>query len=93
MGCFNVNISSRLFQCKYIEALKDITITSNTMCTLSKCNQPKDITKSNKNILKFKNIIVSYFISPFDTDLRYAPTLFSILSGTPLPEIVQDCCY
>ena len=35
--------------------------------------------------------IASYFISPCDTDLRYAPNLFNILSGTPAPEIVQDC--
>lgn len=33
---------------------------------------------------------LSYFISACDTDLRYAPNLFNILSGTPAPEIVQD---
>ena len=60
------------------------------MYTLSKCNQPKDITKWNDNILQIKNIIVSYFISSFDTDLRYAPNLFNIVSGTAPPEIVQD---
>ena len=65
--------------------------TSNVMYTLSKCTQPKNMTKSNDNILQIKNIIVSYFISPFDTDLRYAPNLFNIVSGTPAPEIVQDC--
>ena len=76
-------VLNRQFQCKYLEALKDITNTSNAMHTLSKCNQP--------NILQIKNIIVPYFISPFDTDLRYAPNLFNIVSGTPAPEIVQDC--
>ena len=60
------------------------------MYTLSKCTQPKNMTKSNDNILQIKNIIVSYFISPFDTDLRYAPNVFDIVSGTPAPEIVQD---
>ena len=80
---------NRPFQCKYVEALKDIINTSNVMYTLSKCNQPKNMTKSNDNILQIKNIIISYFISPFDTDLRYAPDLFDIVSGTPAPEIVQ----
>ena len=84
-------VLNRLFQCKYVEALKDITNTSNAMYTLSKCNQPNDITKSNDNILQIRNIIASYFISPFDTDLRCAPNLFNIVSGTPAPEIVQDC--
>ena len=60
------------------------------MYTLSKCNQPKDIIKSNENILRIKNIIVSYFFSQFDTDLRYASRLFNIVSGTPALEIVQD---
>ena len=61
------------------------------MYTLRKCNQPRDITKSNDNILQIKNVIVSYFISSFDTDLRYALNLFSVLSGTPPPKILQDC--
>ena len=60
------------------------------MCSLNNCNQPKDITKSNENIVQIKNIIVSYFISPFDTDLCYAPNLINTVSGTPAPEIVQD---
>ena len=84
-------VLNKPFQCKYVEALKDITNTSDAMYTLSKCNKPKDITWSNENILQIKNIIVSCFISLFDTDLRYAPNLFNIVSRTPAPEIVQDC--
>ena len=84
-------VLNRPFQCKYVEALKDITNSSNAVYTLSKCNQLKDITKSNDNILQIRNIIVSNFISPSDTDLRCAPNLFNNLSGTPAPEIVQDC--
>ena len=38
-------VLNRPFQCKYFEALKDTTNTSNAMYALSKCNQPKDITK------------------------------------------------
>ena len=64
-------VLNRPFQHKYVEALKDISNTSNTMYTLSKCNQAKDITKSNDNILQIKNIIVSCFISPLDSDLHY----------------------
>ena len=30
-------------------------------------------------------------MSSFDTDLRYSPNLFNIVSGTPFPEIVHDC--
>ena len=30
-------------------------------------------------------------MSSFDTDLRYSPNLFNIVSGTPAPEIVHDC--
>ena len=82
-------VLNRPFQCKYVEALKDITKISNAMYTFSKCNQPKDMNKSNENILQTKNIL-SYFISPFDNDLRYAPSLFNIVSGTLAPEIVQD---
>ena len=52
--------------------------------------QPKDITKSNWNLLQIKNIIVSCFIGPFDTDLRYCPNLFNIVSGTPAPKIAHD---
>ena len=84
-------VFNRPFQCKYVEALKDIMNTSNATYDLSKCSQPKDITKSNKYILQIKNIIVSYFMSSFDTDLRYSPNLFNIVSGTPFPEIVHDC--
>ena len=60
----------------------------------SKCNQPNyqiTITKTNENTLQIKNVIVSYFIGPFDTDLCYAPSLFDIVSGTPDPEIILDC--
>ena len=84
-------VLNRPYQCKYVETLKDITNTSNVMYTLSKCGRPKDITKLNENILQIKNIIVSYFISPFGTDLRYATNLFNIVSGTPGPYFVQDC--
>ena len=84
-------VLNRPFQYTYVEALNDITNISNTMYTLSKCNQPKDIIKSNENILQIKNIIVSYSISPFDTDFCYAAHLYKIVSGTAAPEIVQDC--
>lgn len=38
-------VFNRPFQCKYVEALKDIMNTSNATYDLSKCSQPKDITK------------------------------------------------
>lgn len=38
-------VFNRPFQCKYVEAIKDIMNTSNATYNLSKCNQPKDITK------------------------------------------------
>ena len=84
-------VLNRLFQHKYVQALKDISNTSNTMYTLSKCNQAKDITKSNDNILQIKKIIVSCFISPFDSDLHYTWNLFNIVASTAALEIVQDC--
>ena len=79
------------FHCKYVEALNDITNTSNAIYTINKCNQSKYITNSNENTLRIKIIIASFFISPFDTDFRYAPSLINIVSDTPYPDIVQDC--
>ena len=52
---------NKLFQCKYVEALKYVTNTSNAVYTLSQCTQPEGITKSNENIFQTKNIIVFYF--------------------------------
>ena len=60
------------------------------MYTLSKCNQPKDITKSNENMLQIKNIILSCFISHFNNDPRQALGLFNIVSGILAPDIIQD---
>ena len=74
-----------------MEALKEITNTSNPMYSLGKCNEPQDIAKANKNVLRLKHAIVSYFVSPFDSDLRYSPNLYNIVSGTPVAEIVKDC--
>ena len=45
-----------------------------------------------ENTLRTKNIIVSYFIGPLDTDLRYARSLFNIVSGTPAPELYKIAC-
>ena len=87
-------VLNRLFQCKYFEALKDIMnlINKMTLCILfSKCNQTNYqiiITMTTENTLRTKSIIVSYFIGPLDTDLRYAPSLFNIAYGTPAPEII-----
>ena len=82
---------NRSFQCKYVEAIKDITNTSNAMYTLSKCNQPKILSNQMKICYKLKKSLYPNFISPFDTDLRYGHNLFNIVSDTPAPEIVQDC--
>ena len=61
------------------------------MYSLGKCNQPQDIAKANENVLRLKHAIVSYFVSPFDSDLRHSPNLYNIVSGTPVAEIVKDC--
>ena len=81
---------NKLFQCKYVEALKYVTNTSNAVYTLSQCTQPEGITKSNENIFQTKNIIVFYFYQSiwYWSSLRTNLTQYCIRYN-PL-EIIQD---
>ena len=55
-----------------------------------KCLRPSEILKSEKRVLKLKDILLNTFIDPFGEELDHSK-LFNIASGCPTSEEIEKC--
>ena len=86
---YNKWVMSRPYQAKYVEALLEMTGLGDTN-SQRKCSRPSEISKSEKRVLKLKDILLNTFINPFDQELD-SEKLFNIASGCPTSEETANC--
>ena len=80
---------SRPYQAKYVEALQEITGLGESKSS-RKCLRATEISKSEKRVLRVKEILSNTFVDPFLEDLDQTK-LFNIASGCPTSEEVAKC--
>ena len=86
---YNKWVMSRPYQAKYVEALQRITGLEESKSS-RKCLRPTEITKSEKRVLKVKDILTNTFLNPFLKDLDQAK-LINIAFACPTSDDVANC--
>ena len=79
----------RPFQAKFVEALLDM-VDLGDEDNKKKCLRKSEILKSEKRVLKLKDILTNTFINPFADDLD-PDLLLNIASGCPTSEVIAKC--
>ena len=77
------------FQAKYVEALLEM-IGMGDKDSHTKCLRKSEISKSEKRIIKLKDILTNTFLNPFAGNLD-VDKLFNIASGCPTSEEASKC--
>ena len=96
IGCFMSNSAAydkwvlcRPFQAKFVEALLH-QVGLDDKESKKKCLRDSEIRKSEKRVLKLKEILTETFINPFGDDVDPA-LLLNIASGSPVSSEVEKC--
>lgn len=82
-------VLNRPFTSAMVSSLLELTNISDTSQNQRKCLRTKEIHNSEDRVTTTMDIIKSYFINPFSTDIDPSK-LFNIVSGKPLPNNVQE---